>query len=100
MKRFHARIAVVEALKNSGLYIGRQDYPMQVPICKWVGMNNLSSDSLTMTERKSGDIVETVLKPQWWVSCKPLADVAMKVSSLRGGLHSHMKLTAFYPVAC
>ncbi|KAG9123570.1 hypothetical protein FRC07_014709, partial [Ceratobasidium sp. 392] len=46
MKRFHARRAVVEALKELGL--------------------------------KSGDIIEPVMKPQWWVNCQPLAEEAIK----------------------
>ena len=29
---------------------------------------------------KSGDIIEPVLKPQWWVNCKPLAEEAIEVS--------------------
>lgn len=29
---------------------------------------------------KSGDIIEPVLKPQWWVNCKPLAEEAIKAS--------------------
>jgi len=28
---------------------------------------------------KSGDVIEPVLKPQWWVNCKPLAEEALKV---------------------
>lgn len=28
---------------------------------------------------KSGDIIEPILKPQWWVKCKPLAEEAIKV---------------------
>ena len=31
------------------------------------------------TNSKSGDIIEPVMKLQWWVSCKPLADEALKV---------------------
>ncbi|KAJ7498074.1 tRNA synthetases class I-domain-containing protein [Mycena galericulata] len=61
MKRFHARVAVVKALKDAGLYIETKDNPMQIPICS-----------------KSGDVVEPVLKPQWWVNCKPLAEEAIK----------------------
>ncbi|KAJ7760204.1 tRNA synthetases class I-domain-containing protein [Mycena olivaceomarginata] len=56
MKRFHVRVAVIKALKDAGLYIETKDNPMQIPICN-----------------KSGDVVEPVLKPQWWVNCKPLA---------------------------
>ncbi|KAJ7803219.1 tRNA synthetases class I-domain-containing protein [Mycena olivaceomarginata] len=61
MKRFHVRVAVIKALKDAGLYIETKDNPMQIPICN-----------------KSGDVVEPVLKPQWWVNCKPLAEEAIK----------------------
>ncbi|RPD79692.1 hypothetical protein L226DRAFT_177393 [Lentinus tigrinus ALCF2SS1-7] len=61
MKRFHARVAVVQALKDAGLYVETKDNPMQIPICS-----------------KSGDIIEPILKPQWWVSCKPLAEAALE----------------------
>jgi valyl-tRNA synthetase len=28
---------------------------------------------------KSGDVIGPILKPQWWVKCKPLAEEAIKV---------------------
>ena len=61
MKRFHARVAVVQALKDLGLYVETKDNPMQIPICS-----------------KSGDVIEPILKPQWWVNCKPLAEAALE----------------------
>ncbi|CEH14756.1 valine-trna ligase [Ceraceosorus bombacis] len=61
VKRFTARRTVVEALKAKGLYVETKDNPMSVPVCS-----------------RSGDIVEPLIKPQWWVSCKPLADEAVK----------------------
>lgn len=61
MKRFHARVEVVRALKEMGLFVETEDNPMQIPICS-----------------KSGDIIEPVLKPQWWVKCQPLAEEAIK----------------------
>ncbi|KZT30278.1 hypothetical protein NEOLEDRAFT_1174574 [Neolentinus lepideus HHB14362 ss-1] len=61
MKRFHARVAVIDALKEKGLFVDVKDNPMTIPICS-----------------KSGDIIEPVLKPQWWVNCKPLAEKALK----------------------
>lgn len=64
MKRFHARVAVVKALQDAGLYIETKDNPMQIPICS-----------------KSGDIIEPLLKPQWYVNCKPLAEEALRVSA-------------------
>ncbi|KIS68423.1 putative valine--tRNA ligase [Mycosarcoma maydis] len=57
MKRFSARRAVVDKLKEIGSYIETKDNPMTVPICS-----------------RSGDIIEPLMKPQWWVNCKPLAD--------------------------
>jgi valyl-tRNA synthetase len=63
MKRFHARREVVKALTEAGLFIETKDNPMQIPICS-----------------KSGDIIEPILKPQWWVKCKPLAEEAIKRS--------------------
>jgi len=69
MKRFHARVAIVQALKDAGLYIETKDNPMQIPICS-----------------KSGDIIEQVLKPQWWVNCQPLAEEALK-RTRAGELH-------------
>ncbi|KAG8886997.1 hypothetical protein FRB98_000680 [Tulasnella sp. 332] len=61
MKRFHARVAVIDALKELGLYIETKDNAMNVPVCS-----------------KSGDIIEPVMKPQWWVKSKPLADAAIE----------------------
>lgn len=43
MKRFHARVAVVKALKEAGLFIEVKDNPMQIPLCK------CASSSLTIT---------------------------------------------------
>ncbi|KAI0338116.1 hypothetical protein BDW22DRAFT_1338444 [Trametopsis cervina] len=73
MKRFHARVAVVKALQDAGLYIETKDNPMQIPICS-----------------KSGDVIEPVLKPQWWVDCKPLAAEAIK-RTRAGELHIQPK---------
>ncbi|KAJ6547205.1 tRNA synthetases class I-domain-containing protein [Mycena capillaripes] len=61
MKRYHARIAVVQALKDAGLYAETKDHAMELKICS-----------------KSGDIIEPLIKPQWYVKCKPLADEAIK----------------------
>ncbi|XP_075042710.1 valine--tRNA ligase [Mixophyes fleayi] len=52
MKRFEARKAVLEALKVNGLFKAIKDNPMVVPVCS-----------------RSKDIVEPLLKPQWYVWC-------------------------------
>lgn len=60
MKRFDARGAVIEALKELGLFVETKDNPMVISICT-----------------KSKDIIEPILKPQWWVNSKPLAEEAL-----------------------
>jgi hypothetical protein len=62
MKRFDARTAVLEALKEKGLYIETKEHPMVVPICS-----------------RSKDIVEPLIKPQWYVDTTEMASKAMEV---------------------
>ncbi|EDV28121.1 uncharacterized protein TRIADDRAFT_21001 [Trichoplax adhaerens] len=61
MKRFDARKAVLEALKEKGLYIETKENPMVVPICS-----------------RSKDIIEPLLKPQWYCKCDDMALNAAK----------------------
>ncbi|KAI7869469.1 valyl-tRNA synthetase [Spinellus fusiger] len=61
MKRFHVRTKIVDDLKALGLFVGIKENPMSVPVCS-----------------KSGDIIEPLMKPQWWVSCKAMAQEAMQ----------------------
>ncbi|VUZ43657.1 unnamed protein product [Hymenolepis diminuta] len=56
MKRFDARLAVRKALEERGLYRGEIDNPMVVPVCS-----------------RTKDIIEPLLKPQWYVKCAELA---------------------------
>jgi len=60
MKRFHARTAVLNALQEKGLCRGSKDNPMVVPICS-----------------RSKDVIEPLLKPQWYVNCKEMARKAI-----------------------
>ncbi|VDP29588.1 unnamed protein product [Schistosoma mattheei] len=61
LQRFVARDAVRKALDELGLYRGEKDNPMVVPICS-----------------RSKDIVEPLLKPQWYLRCQDMANAAMK----------------------
>ncbi|KAI8973293.1 valyl-tRNA synthetase [Mycotypha africana] len=61
MKRFHVRKQIIEDLKAKGLFVGVKENPMVVPVCS-----------------KSGDIIEPLMKPQWWVKCKGMAEKAMQ----------------------
>ncbi|KAI4811290.1 hypothetical protein KUCAC02_014203 [Chaenocephalus aceratus] len=64
MKRFEARKAVLQALKDRGHFKEIKDNPMVVPV-------------------RSKDIVEPLLKPQWYVSCADMAKQA--ADSVREG---------------
>ena len=64
MKRFDARTAVLEALKEKGLYKETKDHAMVVPVCS-----------------RSKDIVEPLIKPQWWLNC---TDMAREATEVRG----------------
>ncbi|XP_055486373.1 LOW QUALITY PROTEIN: valine--tRNA ligase [Leucoraja erinacea] len=59
MKRFDARKAVLAALTQKGLFKEVKDNPMVVPVCS-----------------RSKDIVEPLLKPQWYVRCSEMAKMA------------------------
>ncbi|XP_070043693.1 LOW QUALITY PROTEIN: valine--tRNA ligase, mitochondrial 1-like [Nicotiana tomentosiformis] len=60
MPRFKARVAVTEALKEKGLYRGAKDNEMRLGICS-----------------RSNDVVEPLIKPQWFVNCKSMAKQAL-----------------------
>ncbi len=51
-------------MKNMGIYVGKEKNAMRLGFCS-----------------KSGDIIELMLRPQWWVDCQ---DVALKcINSIR-----------------
>ncbi|KAH3799544.1 valine--tRNA ligase-like isoform X1 [Dreissena polymorpha] len=61
MKRFHARQKVADALKEKGLYKGKQPHSMVLPVCQ-----------------RCGDIIEPRIKDQWYVNCAELASNALQ----------------------
>lgn len=64
MKRFIARKEVLNALKETGLFVEVRNNPMVVPICS-----------------RSKDVVEPMLKPQWYVKCDEMAKNAVEAVS-------------------
>ncbi|KAI8940143.1 hypothetical protein NX059_003856 [Plenodomus lindquistii] len=60
-KRFDARYTVVEALEKEGLFVKKADNAMKVPICS-----------------RSGDVIEPIMKPQWWMKMEGLAKPAIE----------------------
>ncbi|KAK3054361.1 hypothetical protein LTR09_004629 [Extremus antarcticus] len=61
-KRFDVRYTVITELEKRGLYVGKADNKMAIPLCN-----------------KSKDVIEPLLKPQWWMHMKPLAEPAIEV---------------------
>uniref|UniRef100_A0A3P8WTC0 Valine--tRNA ligase n=1 Tax=Cynoglossus semilaevis TaxID=244447 RepID=A0A3P8WTC0_CYNSE len=59
MKRFEARKAVLQALMDRGHFKEIKDNPMVVPVCS-----------------RSKDIVEPLMKPQWYVNCSDMGKQA------------------------
>lgn len=62
MKRFDVRYKIQDDLKAKGLYVGKKDNPMTVPLCE-----------------KSKDVIEPLMKPQWWMKMEHMAADALKV---------------------
>lgn len=61
VKRFDARKKVIAALQDMGLFVGQEDNEMVIPTCS-----------------RSGDVIEPLLKPQWWVAQTSMASEAIK----------------------
>lgn len=60
-RRYDARYSVVAALKERGLYLKEEDNAM----------------TLKLSER-SKDVIEPMMKPQWWMKMKDIATEAVK----------------------
>ncbi|KAI9911499.1 hypothetical protein PsorP6_009521 [Peronosclerospora sorghi] len=60
MMRYDARIAVEKALEAKGLFHGKVDNKMRLGICS-----------------RSGDVIEPLVKPQWFINCNQMAKDAM-----------------------
>ena len=65
VKRYEARTIVTEALEEKGLYRGTVDNPMALSVCS-----------------RSKDVVEPLIKPQWYVNVGQMArDASQAVTS-------------------
>ena len=61
-RRFDVRYSVVDELTKRGLFVKKENNPMKVPLCN-----------------KTKDVIEPIMKPQWWMKMCELADNAIKV---------------------
>ncbi|KAJ9263210.1 valyl-tRNA synthetase [Paecilomyces variotii] len=60
-KRFDARYTVVEELTKLGLFVKKESHAMKIPLCE-----------------KSKDVIEPLIKPQWWMRMNEMAEAAVK----------------------
>ncbi|XP_034193074.1 valyl-tRNA synthetase [Osmia lignaria lignaria] len=60
IKRFHARTHIITELTAKNLLVEIKDNPMVVPICS-----------------RSKDVIEPLMKPQWYIRCNEMAEKAM-----------------------
>lgn len=61
-KRFDVRYEVADDLTKMGLFVKKEDNPMRVPMCS-----------------RSKDVIEPLMRPQWWMRMPELAKAAEKV---------------------
>ncbi|XP_041811024.1 valine--tRNA ligase, mitochondrial isoform X2 [Chelmon rostratus] len=61
VKRFDARQLIVDALVEKKLFRGKKNHGMTLPICS-----------------RSGDIIEPLLKKQWFIRCDEMANKAIQ----------------------
>uniref|UniRef100_A0AAY4DFH0 Valine--tRNA ligase, mitochondrial n=1 Tax=Denticeps clupeoides TaxID=299321 RepID=A0AAY4DFH0_9TELE len=61
VRRFDARERVMEALMEKKMFRGRRDHPMSLPVCS-----------------RSGDVIEPLLRKQWFVRCGEMAGKAIQ----------------------
>jgi len=61
-KRFDVRYEVTAALEKAGLFVKKENNPMKVPLCS-----------------KTKDVIEPILRPQWWMKMREFGDAAMDV---------------------
>ncbi|XP_037120247.1 valine--tRNA ligase, mitochondrial isoform X3 [Syngnathus acus] len=61
VKRFDARELVVKALVEKELFRGKEEHAMTLPICS-----------------RSGDVIEPLLKKQWFIRCHAMAQKAIQ----------------------
>eukprot|EP00604_Paraphysomonas_vestita_P004168 CAMPEP_0174821978 /NCGR_PEP_ID=MMETSP1107-20130205/11936_1 /TAXON_ID=36770 /ORGANISM="Paraphysomonas vestita, Strain GFlagA" /LENGTH=974 /DNA_ID=CAMNT_0016039717 /DNA_START=170 /DNA_END=3095 /DNA_ORIENTATION=- len=66
MMRYDARSSVENALKEKGLFRGKEPNKMRLGLCS-----------------RSGDIIEPMITPQWYVNCNTMA--ANAVAAVRNG---------------
>lgn len=61
MNRFDARLKVLDMLKEMELFVGKKPSKMNIDVCS-----------------ESGDVIEFMVKPQWYLDCAAMAEKTTK----------------------
>lgn len=59
MKRYEAKYEIIKQLKNMQLLRNEKSHPMRIGVCS-----------------RTGDVIEPIIKPQWWIRCDKLSKIA------------------------
>uniref|UniRef100_A0AAY4DG87 Valine--tRNA ligase, mitochondrial n=1 Tax=Denticeps clupeoides TaxID=299321 RepID=A0AAY4DG87_9TELE len=81
VRRFDARERVMEALMEKKMFRGRRDHPMSLPVCS-----------------RSGDVIEPLLRKQWFVRCGEMAGKLLNVLWWGHQIPAYRVLAAFCPL--
>ena len=71
MNRYQARSKILKMLEEKGLLEGKDEHPMTLTRCS-----------------RSGDVLEPMLKPQWFVDCNNLAKRSVDMVSAEGSVEN------------
>lgn len=71
LPRFHAREKILDSLANMNLFVSKDSHKMDLPICS-----------------RSKDVIELLIKPQWFLNCSKMSERAIEVVS-NGQLEIH-----------
>jgi valyl-tRNA synthetase len=63
MDRYNARTHIRQRLVDAGLYRGQQSHRMRIALCS-----------------RSGDIVEPIIQPQWYLKCTDMAANVLRLT--------------------
>lgn len=77
LKRFDARKKVAEELEKMGLLKETLNNPMVVPMCRLVHKFDVNSTLSCFSRSK--DIIEPIVKAQWYIKCDNMAKRALDV---------------------
>lgn len=65
LPRFHAREKILNSLANMNLFVSKDSHKLDLPICS-----------------RSKDVIEYLIKPQWFLNCSKMSEMAIEVVNI------------------